>query len=121
MMKKSGYAIHLTRDEKQSLLLSGHELSEHEAIIRSLSFLMCLSHSLKENTFNTAQEWNKRYSNRDEITINGRKPQDPVPEVAMDSQSHILWDCTQHMTNRAQSTPLKAAEFHAGGTCLSWS
>lgn len=55
MMKKSGYAIHLTRDEKQSLLLSGHELSEHEAIIRSLSFLMCLSHSLKESTLNTAR------------------------------------------------------------------
>lgn len=55
MMKKSGYAIHLTRDEKQSLLFSGHELSEHEAIIRSLSFLMCLSHSLKENTLNTAR------------------------------------------------------------------
>lgn len=90
MTKKSDYAIHLARDEKQSLLLSGHELSEHEAIVRDLSFLMCLSHSLKENILNTAQEWNKRFSNRDEITINGRKPQNPVPESAMDSQSHIL-------------------------------
>lgn len=69
---------------KSSLCL---ELSGHEAVVIGLRFLMCLSHSLKENAHNAAQELNKRYSNRDEITINGKKPQYQVPEATLDSRS----------------------------------
>lgn len=66
-MRKSGYGVSHTRDEKLSLSLSGPEIWEYEAIYIGCSFFKWLSHSLKENTHSTA-EWKN-------VTASGMKSQ----------------------------------------------